>query len=237
MSSLYDQFISAGGASVDPNNSLGGIKFYTGNTPIDPFNPQPASGQIPFWDVPSATLDQTNVNQNPWDCIYFADQLFPGIARVSGKRTKRVDKKPKKGNVSPTLTYVGDRVSEFDVTISIWTKPQWDLLQSLMAIILPKPGLTTTEQSNQSVSIYYPSLALAQISACVVESINMLEVGTPKGVWNLKIHCLEWRPPSKADVTTTPTGAQQIYATTAIKSQLTNQNASNPKPSSNSVGP
>lgn len=233
---LYDQFTASNASSVSPQpggNAAGwDAQIYQANIPSDPYSPDPGQQQIPFWDLPSLGLDPANnpLTQSAWDVIAFNLQPFPGLARVSGRRTKNIDAKMAKGSASPTLTYVGDRPSEFEVTLSIWNRVQFNQLQSLMGIIMPKPGLNIDDAS-QAVDVDYPSLRLVGISACIIVGIDLPRPGSPKGVWDLKIHCLEWRPKLPQDVTVTPDHATSIFGNGAIQ-----DSSSAPKPSKTDVG-
>lgn len=263
-SDLYNQFIGTGPQRIGPGDSSTGWSRYEGSIPNAIYSPTPQSSTVPFWDVPSTVLGPIDTTFIAWDTIFFGGQPFPGLARVRSKKHKRIDKKLKSGSSSARLTFVGYGPAEIEVTLSIWTKNQFDLLQERMPMLLPKPGGTPdrtpiselanaskTEKGRQAlarspgspefspIDISYPSLILMNIRSVIVVAVDALEPSTPKGVWNMKIHCLEYTQPLDADETTTPVGSGAYKATPAIKQGAPTQAASIQKPSNTQadVGP
>jgi hypothetical protein len=237
VSSLYDQWLSSGAASAGPGTTPNGYSQYVGSLPVTQYSPQPPASTIPFWDVPPLSLDPSAANFSPWDTISFAGQVFPGLARVRGDKPKRIDRKLKKGNSSATLTFVGYAPSEFDVILSIWEPSQFSLLQALMPTLLPKPGKPGTSTNFSPVDVSHPALALANIRSCIIEKVGILQPGNPKGVWDLRMRCIEYYQPTKADQTATATSSSTFTANAAIKSGAAGQGQTSNPPSKTNVGP
>lgn len=240
--SLYDQYVGTGApAQTGAGSSSQGYAIpYVGSIPSNNapvFGPPPPSS-IPFWDVPPATLGPSPI-LNPWDQISFGGQPFPGLARVRSKKKKRVDVKKKRGSSAATMTFVGYDGAEVEVMLTIWAQDQFNLLQSLIPMLLPKPGAPSASNTFSPVDISYPSLALMNISSVVILAVDALEPGTPHGVWVMKIHCVEYLQPRKtaSDETATPTGSGLYTANAVIKSGATAQAAAVPKPSQTNTGP
>lgn len=239
---LYSQFKGTGAeAQGGPGTSsprwtkyAGSIPFTT-TTPV--FGPRPPPASVPFWDVPPTTLDPAEGLTSPWDTVFFGGQKFPGLARVKSKKQKRIDVKKKKGDSSATMTFVGYGPAEIDVSLSIWTQGQFDSLQALMPIILPKPARPGVVTNFSPIDIVYPSLVLMNIRSIIIVSVDALEPSTPKGIWAMKITCLEYYQPTKTDQTTTARGSSTFTANAAIKSGPQDQSKNLTPNSTKELGP
>lgn len=172
--------------------------------------------QIPFWEDPPATLDPSNAQLSPWDVVVLGGQALPGICSVTGKRGKRYDLKKVKGSDFAKLTKQGYEPAEIRITERIWTRQQFYALQLIMPM-LEAPTKVSADGTVAALEIRHPALDLRSINSVVVKEISLLRPGSMKGVFEMDITCLEYKPPSKTNSTATVDGATYNVKT------LTNQ--------------
>lgn len=237
MTSLFDQWLGTAPQSLSQTqDNPGNYTKYQGGFPNSHPAVAPEDSTIPYWDTPPEVLYPSGSNSvDPWDTIYFASQRFPGIARVKTKKKRRHDIKKSRGRNGATQTFVAFDLAEIDITLSLFAADQLSQLQSQMSIILPAPGAADTQ--NKGVDIYYPSLAILNIGRVVVTDVDALEPTSPHGMWAMKIHCREWYPPTKKNVTVTVIGSTSIAVKTAIVlGQAQSQAATKTTPAEDSTG-
>lgn len=162
--------------------------------------------QVPFWEDPPSTLDPSNAQLSPWDVVVLGGQPLPGICSVTGKRGKRFDLKKVKGSDFAKLTKQGYEPAEIRITERIWTRQQLNALELIMPM-LEAPTQVTPDGTTPALEIRYPALDLRQINSVVIKEISFLRPGSMKGVFEMDITCLEWKPQPKTNATATVDGA------------------------------
>lgn len=186
---------------------------------------------VPFWDDPVQSIDPSNSNLSPWDICYLANIQLPGICLVQAKKKKRLDIKRAKGKQNATITFNGNDPADVLITCRIWTPVQLSLLQALLPVINPPPNAKTFS----AVDIAHPALTLLGIGSVVVQFLDALQPTQTKGVWELKIYCIEYAGPTKKDVTKTADGSSN-YNTVPHAVQA-NSLQKPPQPSETDTGP
>lgn len=151
-------------------------------------------------------------NPDVYDSITIAGIRSPGLAQVqSVSRSYSWDVKVGKGAFGSTTTFTGRVPAEFSVLFTLWRSAhfaQWSRLCSRLKYNPAKIRYnieTRWVSGVDAVDIFHPSLAQLDINAVVVKKINGL-THKGKGVWNTSIEFLEWFPPPKISVVSTPAG-------------------------------
>lgn len=179
---------------------------------------------VPFWsDSPDA-----------WDTVIIAGRALPGVCRMKGKVVRRVDRKNSTGTNGATVTYVGDDVAEFEITVRMWNDVHLSTYAELLAFLRDKQspddanGLGSTIATGSSsklvvkvnekrgyskfpmapVAIEHPTLTLFKVRAAHVLEYSFPEsVGdASQGIYEANIKCIEHIALNKGQVTT-PRGA------------------------------
>jgi hypothetical protein len=179
---------------------------------------------VPFWsDSPDA-----------WDTVVIAGRSLPGICKMKGKIVRRVDRKNSTGTNGATITYVGDDVAEFEVTVRMWNDTHLASYAALIAFLRDRQspddanGLGATIASGASsklvvklnekrgyskfpmapVAVEHPTLTLYRVRAAHILEYSFPEpVGeAAAGIYEANIKCIEHIALNKGQVTT-PRGA------------------------------
>lgn len=211
------------------------IKFP--NSPNDPLNGViPNKAPVPFWDDPSATMYASNNYMSPWDTCMLNTKPLPGICHVQFKKHKRFDIKKVKGQTEQSISFVGYDPGEVIIVCKIWTASQLDQLAAMMPIINQKPtkNKATGKYDMPAVDVSHPSLTLLEIHSLIIDAVDGLEPSTPKGVWQMKIHCLEFKAPDHKDKSSTTKSSQNTDYSLDVSHVLTQseRNASYPSDTS-----
>jgi hypothetical protein len=208
------------------------------NLPNDPINGltiQPQSS-VPFWDTAPVNLDPSNNDLNIWDiCVLNGNQL-PGLCRLRSKTHREYDIKKSKGGNGATLTFTGYYPAEVVIENRIWTRYQLNVLTSIAPLISPKTNQNPKAvPSDLAVDIYHPALSIYSISSVIVVAIDILEQSPVRGVWQQRIHCLEYVPQVKG-LNTTATIKASANLNDISSAGLGKKGGPTP-PSQNNVGP
>lgn len=219
VTSLAQAAIAGGATAVPKSPSTPNDVAVTG--------PTPQLAPVPFWDAYSRTLGDSkdgdgsasNSSFSPWDVCALAGLALPGVAKVLVKAKKRFDVKKSKGKNGATLTFTGYDPSELSIELRVWTPVHLNALASVMPMLKQKATTTGGAQATAAqlaMDINHPTTTLLGIHSVLIESVSGLEPADQKGVMRMQIRCLEYIPPSKTDVTATPSGAQNFNNQTAI---------------------
>lgn len=220
------------------NFHLGSFGSPETNLPTDSLNNVTGLDDGPltvFWDDPPDQLDPSNNTLNPFDVVFIGGVQLPGICRIRSKKHKEYDVKKSKGTQGATLTYVGYNPSEVIVENRIWTSGQLNQLYQMIPMLTPKITQQTplSDVGNLALDIYHPVLFMYGIFSVVIIGLDPLEPTETKGVWQQRIHFLEYIPKvEKQNVTHTVNGSQKKYN---VKSANLGQPAAQPPPSADPV--
>jgi len=202
-------------------NSQASSPGLSGNVPVQPItsgNFTPPTAPVPFWDSElTQGLDPANGNVSPWDTVKLGGWTLPGRASVDSTRGRRIDVKKVKGQHYATLTFNGYDPARITINLSIWTQGQLDMLAAIMPV-LEAPPAAYADGTFDALDIVHPSLQLRNITQVLIEEIGSLKASSIKGVWDLKIRCLEYKRIPKAPASATATGSA-YNVKTAISTQ------------------
>lgn len=172
--------------------------------------------EIVFWDQPDITdiPDPPAVTffggqgpdfpDNPWDTVFIDGQQLPGLCRVEGLPTLKIDQKKKGGADAITFTATGYLPGPISVEITIWTASQWEIFVRLAkdGTLWRKPR-KKAKAKELAKTISHPALALWGITQIIVQGVSTPEHGPIKFSKVVKLRCLEYVPPDKDDHTKT----------------------------------
>lgn len=159
---------------------------------------------VQFWDpsfselpptggVSWNQLDQTKTG-SPFDCVRLGKWDVPGICKIVSAKSERVVVSRKaKGSNGAHQTYNGYKPSEVVIETTIWTPPQYQQLQLMLADLWPRKD----QAPNQGVSIYHPELQLLGINSVIIAAIDLPKQGDQWGTRIFTIKCIEYFPPKK----------------------------------------
>lgn len=180
---------------------------------------------IPFlWQNNVANSGETSAinlySPSPWDFVTLGSVVFPGVCTVSATPSKRLDNKQAAGRDGATPTFVGYSPAQVEIKCKVWTGPQWEALQEVIAGIWPTAeGAKTATTYNESMAIDHPALAALRITKVVVQSITAPSTAE-RGTLSITVRCLEFVPPTKKSAVKTvtketPTTGNQAAARSA----------------------
>lgn len=179
---------------------------------------QPTLKAPEFWDAPlrgsgDYKLDVGD-NFSPWDIVKFGGVVAPGVALVQCRKGKRFDVKIEKGANVPTVTFVGFDLAEVIVTLRIWKQTQLNDLWLLAPTLVPPASAPNNEDPKNwppPIDISHPSLQMLGINSVHIQHVGVLEPSGVKGVWQMRITCMEFQKPEPTkNVTTTPKGSKSV---------------------------
>ncbi len=152
----------------------------------------------------SASLDPINDAQ-AWHTIEIGDTTSPGVIEsIEGfERATEWDLKKGKGAKGATLTLVQAPPCEGRITFILWEPIHFLQWAQFLPLLKYDPDKTEA----QAVGIYHPSLADLGINSVVVKKIAPI-IHKGKGKYTRTIEFIEWAPPPKSSITTTPTTSE-----------------------------
>lgn len=189
------------------------------------------SATVPFWDDSPVNLVPSNAHLSPWDICLLDGLQLPGLCQVQSKRRRRLDVKKTKGSPGATITFCGTDPADVMITCRIWTQTHLDVYQFVVGLLSP----TAKDAKFTAIDIDHPSLTLLGIHSVVIQHVDGLQPSSVKGVWETKISCIEYIPPSKKNVTKTATGSANDG--TVAHAVQANRLQKPPQPSATDTGP
>lgn len=150
-----------------------------------------------------AALDPIN-NPAAWNVVNVAGTDTPGYCELHGfEREQKVDKKGGKGTAGATSTLVELPPATGTLKIFVWTPEHFAALDTLLPLFFCDPSVG---KSLKPVDIYYPSLAANGVKSVVAEKIGLV-THEGSGMYSVTIELSEYRPPAKANATSTASGS------------------------------
>lgn len=141
-------------------------------------------------------------SENPWDVVVIAGHALPGVNTIEGLPTLKIDQKKKGGGDSITLTATGYLPGPIVVSCEIWTKAQWEVFQTVAAVIWRKPN-KKSKLKDLAIPIAHPDLALWGISQVVVQGVSLSSKGKVPQARVYKLRLLEYVGNEKTNKTKT----------------------------------
>ncbi len=164
-----------------------------------------------------ASVTDTNLNpiDNPQDYDYCEVDgvenegiIAPG--GVSGfKRETEWEVKKGKGTKGGSATLVQMPPAKGSIKFLLWRKDHFEHWDSTFRKAFK---YDPTKKTKNAVDIFHPILAKQDIHSVVTESIGP-ETPEGQGLWSITVELLEYLPPPKKTVTSSPTGSTSKGAT------------------------
>lgn len=152
---------------------------------------------IPHWDEAPELYDTCTL----------AGLTLPGIVKIAGSMTRKLDKKNAKGADGATITDDGANAAEIELALVMWTAAHWEAYQAMVPLINP----LAQKGKLSPVDIVHPVLALHGVKSVYVEDVSLPQAGSIPQTREVKIKVVEWRPAPKKpkkSKSTTPTRSQ-----------------------------
>lgn len=153
--------------------------------------------------------EQRAVTLPAWDRVRLGGKDLPGLARLRGKLSRKVDVKHAPERFGATLTDLGVAPAQFQIVLKLWTLQHLDDWEIFAPFLAPPPN----KRNPKPIEIEYPSLILHGIRRVYVVGIGLLEETQASGVWQTTLDCLEWRPASPAEAVTPTSAGIDLTAT------------------------
>jgi hypothetical protein len=142
---------------------------------------------VPFWE------DEPDI----WDEIIFDGFAMPGLAIVSASIGRKIDTKSASGSDGATLTDKGYEPGKVDIKLVLWTREQ---LEDYLRV---RPRRRPNEP-RRPIAVEHPALELLNIRSIYINELSSPTPGTVKGTREITIKAIEYRPPTRRNVTRTP---------------------------------
>lgn len=123
------------------------------------------------------------------DIVFIAGSVFPGTAKVTTQKVRRVEVNTAPGVDGATLRDLGYEASKVEIAVRVWTQPQLNALDKrVKTVLVPRKDDKGREQA---VDIQHPALAMLGISKIVVKSVGSLNEVSP-GIYEMRISAVEY---------------------------------------------
>lgn len=118
---------------------------------------------------------------------------FPGTVDVHVVRERKIDKKAAQNRAGATLTNKGVTPAEIEITITLWTEGQVNVMNKILDEIDPRP---TKKDPFQAYNVAHPAFQMRGVQFITIEKIEgpNFEL-TGKVVF--KLNAVEWQPDQK----------------------------------------
>jgi hypothetical protein len=156
---------------------------------------------IPHWDEAPDLYDTCTI----------AGVALPGLVKIAGTLSRKLDKKNAKGADGATITDDGANAAEIELSVIMWDAGQWTAYQELLPLINP----IQTKGKLSPVDVVHPVLALHGIRSVYVEEVTLPQAGNIPQTREFKIKLVEWRPAPK-----TPKPSKSVTPTKALNNPL-----------------
>jgi len=153
------------------------------------------------------------------DVFYLAGEPSPGlcVSVEDPSNPRKWDQKDGTGSSGASLVYQGDSLSDFTVTLHLWTQDhfsKWDTWKRLL--------VSPARAGEGALDAYHPRLAMLPVpivSVVVVDPVSpkRLSPGTP-GLHEVKIKLKQYRKPVPAQ--SKPNGSKDTSESDVIKDPL-----------------
>ena len=135
-----------------------------------------------------------------YDSVSFSGIAY-GYCEVTGfEREYEWDIKQGRGVQGATCTFVGQHLATGTIKFLAWEKAHFDSFKAILAIIKYDPRKKAT---TQAVQIWHPAIIENDINAVVAKKLGKWE-HDGSGLYSRTVEFLEFKPPPKINVTTTP---------------------------------
>jgi hypothetical protein len=150
--------------------------------------------------------------RDPWDIVILAGQKLPGIAVVKGRGIEhQIDVKKSPGKAGATITDLGSDLGRIEIHLSMWTLDQWAYFKRIRPLIQPEKP----DGKLMPVDVQHPGINAIGVSSLYVKRVGPAQTGNgrhggDRGITTIEIECLQYAPPSTANVTHTPKSSRAL---------------------------
>lgn len=167
----------------------------------------------------SADGYDAKLERHPWDVVKVGSYTLPGICEIRGLKSER-DKQTLKGAKTDGAKKVwrGYKPAEFEIRVTVWTKEQFEELNSIIEKIWSKPD----KKEPEVYSITHAQCARLGIKQISVVTVLGLEPGKHEDTMVQTLKVQEHREP-KHEVKPKPktnTAGQDFANVTRVANQL-----------------
>lgn len=146
-------------------------------------------------------------NAQDYDVVKIGGIENPGIVAQGGvsgfKRETEWEVKKGKGTKGGTATLTQLPPAKGSIKFLLWTQAHFDAWDTSFR---SQFKYDPTKKTKNAIDIFHPSLAKIDIHSVVTESITP-ETYEGKGLWSITVDLLEYLPPPKKTITSSPTGS------------------------------
>jgi hypothetical protein len=126
-----------------------------------------------------------------WNTVVLAGIKVPGLAKVVGNVSRKLDVKNAKGVDGATVTDDGADPSKIEITILLRSRAEWASFQQLIPLLNPNVKKGTAA----AIDVSYPSLSLYGIRQMYVEEMSTPVDGSVSQTKEVTIRGMGWLPP------------------------------------------
>lgn len=119
-----------------------------------------------------------------WDTLVLDDMTFPGTAKVTFSRGRKIERKKIPGKNGEDLDIKGVESGDIDITVRVWTKADYDTVVGHIKAIDPTPG--TKQPKIYSVTHAVPNSR--GVGYLVVEKVDGPEQSDQYTEWKIKAY-------------------------------------------------
>lgn len=146
----------------------------------------------------AAVEEEGKHGRDPWDEVRLgSNEPLPGVARVSGSFSRKVDVALSPGTDGSTLTDLGYQPASIEITLTMWTNIQLVEWEGLLPKLRPKPG----KGIGEALDISHPATRAAGIRSVYITSVTLPQPGEVTGTVSVTIQCIEYRKSTPAPAT------------------------------------
>lgn len=174
-----------------------------------------------FWGAGSAGYEGPVYMPNVWDTLFIRGIQIPGKVEVRALPEQQVDVQKAPARDGATATWQGYMPGPIDIEVLLWTRPQYEAWQEVIAQLWPRPGKIApgtkfddkTSTSTAKVAaqlaernafeIKHPALVDLRISRVIIKGISLPVPGPIPQSRVVNIKAIEFcpttgQPPARA---------------------------------------
>lgn len=149
-----------------------------------------------------------------WDTAWLAGKQLPGLVSVKCESTLQIDQQKGGGYDGAKLVLRGYVPGPIEMSVLLWTLPQWRIWCEVMPSFWRLPGKSakelhaiakakkiSTEQAStfqSAVDIVHPGIQMLGIGQVIVRGISVPEPGPQSATRLIRLRLIEYREPTKA---------------------------------------
>jgi len=145
--------------------------------------------EVPYWDGPDGEV---------WDRLTINGRWYAGTVSVDGQGvSQKLDVRSPPGADGARLVHKGYEPASVELTLRLWTEAHLEDFSALLPQIHPRRRIG----ARSAIDVFHPALALLLIQRVVVRTVGLLRPSGTPGLFECKLTCLEYAPPTPRSVT------------------------------------